>query len=129
MRTLISVDTAAAALGLDPETPLVGYVVRGEVLKAHPGLGAAIAAASRTAKEKLASDPAAWKRIRPMMKAGNDAEFEALKAGFLAGTPKEGTVDEKAAARMLALMTELGGADLVGDLKELPDGVFHHPGS
>ena len=27
------------------------------------------------------------------------------------------------------LMTELGGADLVGDLKELPDGVFHHPGS
>lgn len=129
MRTLISVDTAAAALGLDPETPLVGYVVRGEVLKAHPGLGAAIAAASRTAKEKLASDPAAWERIRPMMKAGNDAEFEALKAGFLAGTPKEGTVDEKAAARMLALMTELGGADLVGDLKELPDGVFHHPGS
>jgi len=63
------------------------------------------------------------------MKAANDAEFEALKAGFLAGSPKAGAVDEKAAARMLALMTELGGADLVGDLKELPDGVFHHPGS
>ena len=51
------------------------------------------------------------------------------KAGFLAGIPKRGAVDEKAAARLLALLTELGGADLVGDLKELPDGVFHHPGS
>lgn len=129
MRMLVPVETAASALGLDPQTPLIGYVVRGEVLKAHPGLGEAIAAASRAAKEKLASDPAAWERIRPIMKAGNDAEFEALKAGFLAGTPKKGAVDEKAAARMLALMSELGGTDLVGDLKELPDGVFHHPGS
>jgi len=129
LRTLLPVEKAAEALGLDPETPLVGYVVRGAVLKAHAGLGEAIAKASHAAKEKLASDPSAWERIRPMMKAENDAEFEALKAGFLAGTPKGGAVDERAAARMLALMTELGGADLVGDLKELPDGVFHHPGS
>ncbi|TCV67246.1 ABC transporter substrate-binding protein [Neorhizobium sp. S3-V5DH] len=129
MRTLLGVNEAAVALGLDPETPLVGYVVRGEVLKAHPKLGEAIAAASRQAKEKLSADPSAWDRIRPMMRAETDAEFEALKAGFLAGTPKQGAVDERAAARMLALMTELGGTDLVGDLKELPDGVFHHPGS
>lgn len=129
MRPLLTIDQATKALGLDPETPLVGYVVRGELLKTHPGLGEAIAAASRAAKEKLASDPAAFERIRSMMKAANDVEFEALKAGFLAGTPKTGAVDEQAAARMLALMTELGGADLVGDLKELPDGVFLHPGS
>ncbi|WP_408015595.1 ABC transporter substrate-binding protein [Rhizobium alarense] len=129
MRTLIAVDDAAAALGLDPETPLIGYVVRGEVLKAHPGLGEAMAVASRQAKDRLASDPVAWERIRPMMRAQNDAEFEALKAGFLAGRPQAGAVDEQAAARMLAIMAELGGADLVGDLKELPDGVFHHPGS
>ncbi|MCR6498308.1 ABC transporter substrate-binding protein [Shinella sp. CPCC 101442] len=129
MRMLVSVDKATQALGLDPEMPLVGYVVRGELLKARPGLAEAIAAASHAAKDKLVSDPAAWQRIRPMMKASSDAEFEALKAGFLAGIPKRGAVDEKAAARLLALLTELGGADLVGDLKELPDGVFHHPGS
>ncbi len=129
MRTLVGVDEAARALGLDPETPLIGYVVRGDILKSHPGLGEAIATASRQAKDKLAADPAAWERIRPMMRAETDAEFEALKAGFLAGTAERRAVDEKAAARMLAIMTELGGADLVGDLKELPDGVFHHPGS
>jgi NitT/TauT family transport system substrate-binding protein len=129
MRTLLPVDKAIAALGLDPETPLIGYVVRGDILISHPGIGEAIAAASRAAKDRLASDPAAWERIRPMMRAETDAEFEALKAGFLAGTPKPDAVDEGAAARMLAIMTEFGGADLVGDLKELPDGVFHHPGS
>ncbi len=129
MRTLVGIDEAARALGLDPETPLIGYVVRGEILKSHPGLGEAVATASHQAKDKLSNDPAAWERIRPMMRAETDAEFEALKAGFLAGTPERRAVDEKAAARMLAIMTELGGADLVGDLKELPDGVFHHPGS
>lgn len=129
LRTLLPVEKAAEALGLDPETPLVGYVVRNEVLKAHPGLGDAIAQASRAAKQKLAADPSAWARLRPVMKAENDAEFEALKAGFLAGAPKGGAVDEQAAARMLALMTELGGAELVGNLRELPDGVFYHPGS
>lgn len=127
MRTLLPIDKAAEALGLDPQTPLVGYVVRGDVLKAHPGLGEAIAATSRQAKQRLAADPAAWERIRPMMRSETDAEFEALKAAFLAGAPGEGAVDEEAAARMLKLMTELGGADLVGDLKDLPGGVFHHP--
>ena len=43
MRTLVSVEQAAQALGLDPETPLLGYVVRGPVLKASPRLGEAIA--------------------------------------------------------------------------------------
>ncbi len=124
MRPLITVSAAATALGLDPDTPLLGYVVRGEVLRAHPGLAAGLAAASRAAKDKLASDPAAWDRIRPLMNAASDAEFAALKAGFLDGIPKPGPVDRAAAQRLLGLMVELGGADLAGDLKELPDGVF-----
>ncbi|MFB2550521.1 ABC transporter substrate-binding protein [Ensifer soli] len=127
MRQLVGIAQAAAALGLDPDTPLLGYVVRGDVLSAHPGLADRLAAASRQARERLSADPGAWERLRPMMKAASEAEFAALKAGFLAGTPKPGPVDEAAAARMLALMREIGGADLVGDLETLPDGVFHQP--
>lgn len=129
MKTLLSVSDAATALGLDPQTPLLGYVVRGEVLKAAPDLAGKIATASRMAKDKLAADPAAWDRIRPMMNAATEKDFEALKAGFLAGTPVPGPVDEAAASRMLALMAELGGEELVGDLKTLPSGVFYVPGS
>lgn len=129
MRELIGIDAAASALGLDPDTPLLGYVVRGEMLRDRPELVRGLAAASRAAKDLLASDPAAWEHLRPMMNAADDAEFEALKAGFLAGAPVPGPVDEAAADRMLALMGRIGGAELVGGATTLPKGLFVQPGS
>lgn len=124
MRELVSVAEAAEALGLDPDTPLLGYVLRGETLRERPELVEGLAAASRGANAILASDEAAWERLRPIMNAGSDAEFAALRDGFLAGTPAEGPVDEAAADRMLRLMAELGGEELVGTATTLPEGVF-----
>ncbi len=129
MRQLVSVGDAAEALGLDSETPLLGYVVTGEMLAEHPELVAGLSAASRSAKDMLAGNDAEWDRLRGRMNAKTDAQFEALKAGFRAGIPAEGPVDEEAAARMLALMVELGGEDLLGAATELPEGVFVKPGS
>lgn len=129
MRKLIDVADAAEALGLDPETPLLGYVVKGAMLRDNPELVAGLAGASRAAKDLLASDDAAWDALRPRMNAKSDVEFEALKAGFRAGIPAPGDVDEAAADRMLRLMAEVGGPDLVGDATELPEGLFVQPGS
>jgi NitT/TauT family transport system substrate-binding protein len=129
MRQLVGVAEAAEALGLDPETPLLGYVVKGEMLSAHPELVEGLAGASRAAKELLASDPAAWDRLRERMNAADDTQFEALKAGFLAGIPAVGAVDEAAADRMLRLMAELGGEELLGKVSELPADVFFRPRS
>jgi len=129
MRTLVTVAEASTALGLDPDTPLLGYVIRGDMLRDTPDLAAGLAAASRQAKELLATSDAAWEALRPQMNADTDAEFQALKAGFRAGIPAPGPVDEAAADRMLRLMADLGGADLVGDMTALPAGVFVQPGS
>lgn len=129
MRKLIDVSDAASALGLDPNTPLLGYVVRGEMLRDNPALVTGLAAASRQAKDLLAESDAEWDRIREQMNAKTDAQFAALKAGFRAGIPDAGAVDEKAAAKMLALMADLGGEDLVGRATSLPEGVFVQPGS
>ncbi|MCV6597242.1 MAG: ABC transporter substrate-binding protein, partial [Mangrovicoccus sp.] len=108
MRRLISVTEAAIALGLDPHMPLLGYVLRGEMLRDHPELVHGFAAASRAAKDLLAKDEAEWDRLRPRMKAKTDAQFEALKAGWRAGIPAPGPVDEAQAAAMLELMAQLG---------------------
>ncbi|WP_424989984.1 ABC transporter substrate-binding protein [Fluviibacterium sp. S390] len=129
MRRLVDVSDAAAALGLDPETPLLGYVVTGDLVAENPAIVQALAAASGDAKALLASDDAEWDRLRPRMNAKTDVQFEALKAGFRAGIPAPGPVDEAAADRMLRLMAELGGEDLLGSATQLPDGVFLRPGS
>jgi NitT/TauT family transport system substrate-binding protein len=129
MRQIVSVSDAAEALGLDPETPLLGYVLTGEMLAQHPDLVNGLAAASRSAKDMLATDDAEWDRLRDRMNADTDAQFEALKAGFIAGIPSPGPVDEEAAQRMLKVMADLGGSELVGPVTELPEGVFVQPGS
>lgn len=129
MRELISVTEAATALGLDPETPLLGYVLHGDMVRNNPDLAAGLIAASRKAKMILSEDDSAWDRLRPIMRAKSDADFEALKAGFVAGIPAAGPVDEKQAAKMLDLMAKLGGEKLVGSAMTLPEGVFVSPNS
>ncbi len=129
MRPLITVSEAAAALGLSPDTPLLGYVVTGDLLREKPELVAGLAAASRAAKDILATDDAAWDALRPIMNAKDDAQFAALKAGFRAGIPAAGPVDEAAAAKMLEIMAQLGGEELMGKTTTLPAGVFVQPGS
>ena len=129
MRTLLSVEDAAIDLGLDPQTPLLGYVVKGDMLRDNPDLVAGMASASRAAKEILATDDAEWDRLRDRMNAGDDVQFAALIDGYRAGIPDDAPIDEDAAARMLTLMYDLGGAELLGDADTLPDGVFVQPGS
>ncbi|MCR9124758.1 MAG: ABC transporter substrate-binding protein [Rhodobacteraceae bacterium] len=123
-RSLITVETAARALGLDPQTPLLGYVVSGALARENPRLVAALAEASRDAKTLLASDDSAWERLRPMMKAPDPGTFDALRAGFRAGIPADAPVDLAAADRLLAVMAQYGGAALVGQADRLPDGLF-----
>ena len=124
MRKLVDITDAARALGLDPETPLLGYVVKGALLRSDPDLVLGFYEASRGAKEILAHDNAEWNRLRPKMNAKTDAEFEALKAGFRAGIPARGPIDEAAADRMLRLMVGLGGEKLLGQATALPEGTF-----
>ncbi|TVS00499.1 MAG: ABC transporter substrate-binding protein [Rhodobacteraceae bacterium] len=129
MRHLISVADAAEALGMDPAMPLLGYVVKSALVAEQPELVEAFAKASRAAKTHLDSAEADWDRLRPMMNAADDAEFQSLVAGWRAGIPATGPVDEGSARAMFRLMVELGGEDLVGAATDLPEGVFVLPGS
>lgn len=124
MRQIISVAEAAEALGLDPETPLLGYVLKDEFVAAHPEIVVGFIAASRAAKDVLAQDDAAWEVLRPRMNAKSDEQFAALREDWRAGIPDVGPVDEVAAGAMLAVMASLGGERLVGEAITLPAGTF-----
>ncbi len=124
MREIVSVTDAATALGLDPGTPLLAYVLKGELVAERPALARGLHEASRDAKALLLESDAAWEAIRPMMHAADDAEFEALREGFRAGIPTDRPVDEASAARMYEVMARLGGEELVGKAATMPEGVF-----
>ena len=124
MRELISVEEAGRALGLDPQTPLLGYYLKDDFLAETPGLAQAFYNASRDAKDLLSESDAAWNSIRPRMNVKTDAQFEQLKADWVAGIPARASVDVQAAEHMLEIMSGLGGPELVGNTATLPDGLF-----
>ena len=53
MREVISVAQATGELGLDPDMPLLGYVMKESLLRDNPGLAQALYDASRDAKSLL----------------------------------------------------------------------------
>ena len=124
MHDLVTVSDAATELGLDPDTPLLGYVLKGEFVKAHPEVAQGLYKASSAAKNLLRTDDKAWDGLRGQMNAADDAEFAALRDGYRAGIPSGKPIDEAAADRFLRLMAELGGEELVGKATTLPEGVF-----
>ncbi|MGY9047088.1 hypothetical protein P775_04755 [Puniceibacterium antarcticum] len=124
MRELISVEAASTALGLNPETPLLGYYMKQSFIDSHPGIAQALYDASQESKALMAGEPTVWEALRPQMNAGTDAEFETLKADYIAGSPARGPVDLDGADKFLQLMADLGGEELVGQATTLPEGLF-----
>lgn len=123
MREVMDVATAAETLGLDPNTPLLTYYMKGEWAEENPELVQALYAASRQAKDLLQED-SAWEGINDLVGAANETELAALKEGFRQGIPVEGPVDNEAADRMLQVMAALGGEELVGEATSVPEGLF-----
>ena len=123
-RDLLSIGTIAQSLGLDSDTPLLGYVFSQSWSKAHDDAAQKLAAASADAKQRLAHDDDEWLRLRPLMNANDDQEFEVLKAGFRAGIPSPNAIDRAAALRLFNIVTEFGEDNLMSDNLTLAPGIF-----
>lgn len=125
MRTVIGVDGMMRDLGLSAQVPAVGFVFHEGWARANPAALDAFVAASRKAKAIMARSDAEWDRLRPLMKAEDEATWAALRDQFRAGIPERWTEEEReAAARLYGLMAKLGGRELVGNAMALPDGTF-----
>jgi NitT/TauT family transport system substrate-binding protein len=112
-------------LGIERPIALVGYVFREALARERPaairGFFDAVAAANSIL---LVSDQE-WTRLRPIMKAESDQEFEGLKARFRAGIPQSrtaGTITDT--ERLYQLLAERGGDALLGARTRFDQNAF-----
>ena len=126
-RKVIGVPEIIAGLDVGAEVPMLGYVFDAGWAQANRDAVRGFLDAARAAKRVLDEDPAAWTRLRPRIQPEDDAELAALRDGFRAGIPRAWGEDERAAARRLwTILSDLGGAELVGPGTAVAPGTFWH---
>lgn len=126
LQTVITVPQVLEGLGIQKDLPMIGWVFSEKWAKEHQAAATGFLTASYAAKKMMKESDAEWLRIRPKMKADKDTVFIALRDAFRAGIPScFGDKQQAAASQTFKLLADLGGKDLVGDVKELPQGVFY----
>ena len=124
-RKIISVEDVLPELGIGKSLPLIGYVFSEEWANKNKESIKGFIAASEKAREILNSSDQEWIRIQKITGAKNPSTLEALKAGFRKGIPSNNTSEYKSAIKnAFKILAEIGGKDLVGNSKELSEGVI-----
>ena len=122
---LVGVNEAQEALGVPASAPQLGYIFKQPFADAHPDLVRAFAAASRAAKQIMATSDAEWQRLTPLTRVDDPATLEALRRRFVAGiVPHWGEQERKEAADLYLVLARLGGEALVGKSPTLVEGTF-----
>ena len=114
-REVLSMSDVLKGLGVNPVPAFVGFIWKEQTEATKLNEIVTFLAAASAANEVLAKSDAAWARLKPIMKAGNDAEFAKLRAAYCAGiVPAWREADMKSAERIMQLLIEQGDTELVG---------------
>jgi NitT/TauT family transport system substrate-binding protein len=127
---LLQVKDMLPALGIDTPLPLVGWVFSDAWAESHGDALRGFLAASHDAKQLLASSDAEWRALAPLTQATDDATLAALRDAYRQGIA-DGTRPEQIAAadKLLQLIAEIGGPQLLDGETRLAPGTFWAGGS
>ena len=125
MQRLIGIDEVLRGLGIEQPVALIGWVFADDWANSNAPLLRAFLQATRAAKNRLATSDAEWQRLAGKTRALDENMLIALRDAYRAGIPTG--FDEshrQAAADLYRILAQAGGERLVGNVRELPAGVF-----
>ncbi|APO79098.1 nitrate/sulfonate ABC transporter substrate-binding protein (plasmid) [Rhizobium etli 8C-3] len=123
-RRLVGADDAAKALGASGPVSALGYVFHDKWANENPNVTMGFLQASGAAKKLLAQSDAEWQRLAPIVRA-EGRELEVLRDRYRQGIPDRPIAEEeKDAAKLYAILAELGGEKLVGGAPQMAPGTF-----
>jgi NitT/TauT family transport system substrate-binding protein len=124
-KNIISVEEILPAIGIGDSLPLIGYVFSEKWAKNNEEAIEGFIAASNEARDILKNNDAEWERIKKITGAKNTETLIALRDGFREGIPEENFLSYKSSIeKAFKILAEIGGKDLVGNNKQLSDGVI-----
>lgn len=118
-RSALAMEDLLAALDLGSKLPVLGYVFPADWARDNAGLVNGFARSLQQAKHQLADSPDHWKALRRLMNAPDDAVFDALREGFVAGNPESMTSARLGDLKRLLALTASRQDQL------MPDRLFH----
>jgi NitT/TauT family transport system substrate-binding protein len=128
-RRLAGIEDILPRLGAAGRTAMLGYVFDESWAARNRDRLGRFLAATRQAKEILASSDAEWERIGPLTGAPDPTALALYRTRYREGIPRRPVADEEADARRLyEVLARMGGASLVGEARELAPGTFYRDG-
>ena len=127
-RRAVSIDQVMKSLGAKGPIAIVGYTFDGAWAARNRAAVDRFLAATRQAKEILASSEAEWQRLAPRIRVTDPGTLAIYRQRYSEGIVRRPLDEEEADARALyKVMAEVGGTELVGTARELHPGTFYRP--
>jgi NitT/TauT family transport system substrate-binding protein len=125
-RRVIEMADVEKQLGAAGPVSMTGYVFSESFAATHSqALGRYFAAAAK-AREILAADASAWGPIRTQLHLKDEAALDLYRRRYLDGAAMRPVAEEAADAKALFhALADVGGKDLVGDVRELDTSFFY----
>jgi NitT/TauT family transport system substrate-binding protein len=122
---LVRVEDMLPALGLSPETPLLGWVFSERWAATNAAAMRGFLAAAKEARDVLATSPEEWQKIAPLAQVDDPRVLERLRGAYRRGIAHGESADvADEAQRLLELLVEFGGIDEAPPDGRVPAGTF-----
>ncbi|TXT39806.1 MAG: ssuA [Comamonadaceae bacterium] len=125
MRQLVDLPDVLAGLGIHQPIPLIGWVFKEDWAEQNKALLNQFLAASLEAKQLMKTSDVVWDKLKPKMRAEDDAVFVTLRQTYRAGIPA--CLDQTTRNNIALthkILFEVGGEKLAGKSDTLAPGTF-----